>query len=149
MMDRALLSALSAILGSLVGGSASILTAWLTQRTQGRRESIMTEVRKREAVYAEFIAEGSKLLVRGLEHDLEDPERLNALYAMQNRIRLFASEEVLVQADRAVTQVIETYFSPNLSPEELRKILVTRPHDPLKEFSEACRRELRKLQRGA
>jgi len=147
-MDRALLSALSAILGSLVGGSASILTAWLTQRTQGRRESIMTEVRKREAVYAEFIAEGSKLLVRGLEHDLEDPERLNALYAIQNRIRLFASEEVRVQADQAVTRVIETYFSPDLSPEELRKVLVNRPHDPLKEFSQACRRELLKLQRG-
>jgi hypothetical protein len=69
-MDRALLSALSAILGSLVGGSATIATAWLTQRTQGRRESVMAEIRKREALYVEFITECSKLLIEGLGHQV-------------------------------------------------------------------------------
>jgi len=60
-MDRAIISALAAILGSLVGGGATIATAWLTRRTQGRRASVDAEVRKREALYVEFISEGSKI----------------------------------------------------------------------------------------
>jgi hypothetical protein len=43
-MDRAALSALAAILGSLVGASATIATTWLTQRTQARRSSVETEI---------------------------------------------------------------------------------------------------------
>jgi hypothetical protein len=60
-MEPAILTALSAILGSAVGGSATLATAWLTQRTQGRRERVETEIRKREQLYVEFIAESSKL----------------------------------------------------------------------------------------
>ena len=71
-MDRAIVSALAAILGSLVGGAATIATAWLTQRTQGRRASIDAEVRKREALYVEFITEGSKVLVEGFRQTAEE-----------------------------------------------------------------------------
>ena len=147
-MDRAVLSALAALLGSLVGASATIATAWLTQRTQGRRASVETEIRKREVLYGEFIAEGSKLLIESIDHKLDDPERLYSLYAVLNRIRLVASDEVLAAADRTSTQIIERFFRPNLSSEEMRQLVLTRPNDPLKEFSEVCRLELRTLQRS-
>jgi hypothetical protein len=62
-MDPALVSALSAILGSLVGGSATIATAWITQKTQSKRESAGAEIRKRELLYTEFIDECSKLAI--------------------------------------------------------------------------------------
>ena len=147
-MDRAVLSALAAILGSLVGASATIATAWLTQRTQARRSSVETEIRKREVLYGEFIAEGSKLLIETIDHKLDDPERLYSLYAVLNRIRLVASDDVLAAADRTSTQIIERFFRPNLSSEEMRQLVLTRPDDPLKEFSEVCRLELRTLQRS-
>jgi hypothetical protein len=147
-MDRAVLSALAALLGSLVGASATIATAWLTQRTQARRSSVETEIRKREVLYGEFIAEGSKLLIESIDHKLDDPERLYSLYAVLNRIRLVASDEVLVAADRTSTQIIERFFRPNLSSEEMRQLVLTRPNDPLQEFSEVCRLELRTLQRS-
>jgi hypothetical protein len=147
-MDRAVLSALAALLGSLVGASATIATAWLTQRTQARRSSVETEIRKREVLYGEFIAEGSKLVIESIDHKLDDPERLYSLYAVLNRIRLVASDEVLAAADRTSTQIIERFFRPNLSPEEMRQLVLTRPDDPLKEFSEVCRLELRTLQRS-
>ena len=147
-MDRAVLSALAALLGSLVGASATIATAWLTQRTQGRRSSAETEIRKREVLYGEFIAEGSKLLIESIDHKLDDPERLYSLYAVLNRIRLVAADEVLAAADRASTQIVERFFRPNLSSEEMRQLVLTRPNDPLKEFSEVCRLELRTLQRS-
>ena len=144
-MEPAVLTALSAILGSAVGGSATIATAWLTQRTQGRRGRIEAEIRKREELYVEFIAEGSKLIVEALSHELKTTERLFPLYSILNRIRLRCSEEVLSAADGSANRIIEQFFKPNLSPEELRQTVLTRPDDPLKEFSEACRRELRML----
>ena len=147
-MDRAVLSALAAILGSLVGASATIATTWLTQRTQGRRAFVETEIRKREALYGEFIAEGSKLLIESIEHQLDDPERLYSLYAVLHRIRLVASDDILAAADRTTTQIIERFFRPNLSSEEMRQLVLTRPDDPLREFSEVCRLELRTLQRS-
>src|SRR4030095_14710800 len=120
----------------------------LTQRTQGRRASVESEVRKRESLYVEFIAEASKLLMEGLDHQFESPQRLYPLYSILNRIRLRSSAEVLAAADGTVNEIIEMSFRPNLSPEEIRKLLLERPRDPLKAFSEACRSELRKLERG-
>ena len=148
-MDPAALSALAAILGSAVGGSATMATAWLTQRTQGRREHVEAEIRKREQLYVEFITEGAKLTVEALDHQLKGAERLSLLYSIQNRIRLRSSEEVLAAADRTVTRILERYFRPNLSPEELRQTVLDRSDEPLKDFSEACRRELRMLERRA
>jgi len=146
-MDPAVLSALSALLGSAVGGSATIATAWLTQRTQGRREHVQGEISKREHLYVEFITEGSKRMVEALDHQLASPEQLFQLYAILNRIRLRCSEEVLTAAESSTNRILEQFFRPNLSPEELRQFVLTRPDDPLKEFSEACRHELRMLDR--
>jgi hypothetical protein len=146
-LEPAVLTALSAILGSAVGGSATFATAWLTQRTQGRREQIEAETRKREQLYCEFIAEGSKLTIEAFDHQLQTPERLTALYSIVSRIRLRCSEEVLAATERTATRIIEGYMRPNLSPEEVRQTMLARPDDPLKDFSEACRNELRMLDR--
>jgi hypothetical protein len=148
-LEPAVLSALSAILGSAVGGSATIATAWLTQRTQGQRERIQTEIRKRERLYVEFIAEASKLIIEALDHHLQSPERLATLYSVVNRIRLRCSDDVLVAAERTTTRIVERYFGPNLSPQELRQTVLDRTDDPLKDFSDACRHELRMLERPA
>lgn len=146
-MEPAVLSALSAILGSAVGGSATIATAWLTQRTQGQRERVETEIRKREQLYVEFIAESSKLIIEAFDHQLQSPERLTTLYSVINRIRLRCSDEVLAAADRTATRIVERYLGPNLSPEEIQQTMLARPDDPLKDFGEACRHELRVLER--
>lgn len=130
----------------MAGGSATIATAWLTQRTEGRRAAIDAEIRKREQLYAEFISEGAKLLVEGLERDFESPAHLYPLHAILNRIRLRSSKAVLAAAESAATLIVERFVDPKLSGEELRKIVVTRPDDPLKQFSEVCRLELQQLQ---
>jgi hypothetical protein len=146
-LEPAVIGALSAILGSAVGGSATLATAWLTQRTEGRRASIESEIRKREALYVKFIAEGSKLAMEALDHQVESPQRLYPLYDILNRVRLRCSAEVLAAADEAIDRILESCFSPNLSSEEIRKLLLSRPSDPLKGFSEACRSELERLER--
>ena len=146
-MNTAIISALAAILGSVVGGTATILTAWMTQRFQSRREYARAEAQKKEALYTEFIAECSKLLIDSLDHNLDKPELLVQVYALINRIRLNSSDAVVTAAESAVSRIVRRYTLPNLSAEEIASLAKTPQtrDDPLKPFSEACRAELRRL----
>jgi hypothetical protein len=147
-MDTALISALEAVMGSLVGGSATIATAWITQRTQSRRDILNVELRKREILYTEFITEASKLALDALDHSLENPEKVFLVYALQNRIRLTSTAPVVEAADRTLGRILSQYFGPNLTKDQMKELALSRQADPLKPFSEACRQELADLQRA-
>jgi len=147
-MDTALLGALSAVLGSLVGGSASVATTWMAQKTLNRREVLREELRKREALYGEFIGECAKLFMDAFTHNLEKPESLLPVFALINRVRLCASREVLAEAERVLTRLTDQYFAKNLTVEELRELTHTEQADPLRDFGEACRAELKSLRGG-
>jgi hypothetical protein len=120
-MDPALLSALSAILGSLVGGSASVGTAWVTQKAQTTRELMTTEIRKRESLYGEFIAECSKLLIDALDKTLDTPSKLLDLYAIENRIRLTSTDEVLAAAEQTIMRVVRQYLELTMTEDVIRE----------------------------
>jgi hypothetical protein len=148
-MEISVITAMSGVLGSLVGGSATVATTWVTQRTLGKRELLRMEIKRREALYGDFISECSARVVDSFEHHLEKPETLLNAYALLNRIRLCASDAVLSEAERTVHSIAEQYFSPNLSVEEVRNLIRSRDQDPLKPFGEACRRELRAMRTAA
>lgn len=141
-MAQGLTTGLVAVLGSLAGGSTSIVAAWLAQRVQGERETARTLLDKRERLYSEFITEASRLAIQSMDHSLDDPTTFFALAALRNRIRLLASPAVMKEADQAVQAIMQHYAAPNLDKDEMRRLALTRPADPLKAFSEACRREL-------
>jgi hypothetical protein len=147
-VDATLVTALAAVLGSLVGGSATVATAWVSQRTAKRLERNDAEIRYRQALYAEFIRESSKLVVDSFGHALEKPETLVSVYELINRIRLTASDPVLLVAEEVLRQVTEQYFAPNLSLEELHTLVRTGTADPVKRFGEACRNELKSMKRS-
>ncbi len=148
-MDTALISAMAGVLGSLAGGSSTVATTWIAQKTLTKRELLRTEMRKREALYGEFIAECAKLLMDSLAHTLEKPETLLIAYAMLNRIRLSASDAVLVEAVGVMRRITDQYFSRNLSLEEIRELAGKGPAaDPLKSFGETCRVELKSMRRA-
>jgi hypothetical protein len=148
-MDIAWVGALAGVLGSVVGGSASIATAWLTQRSQNVRELVRDEMHKREALYGEFVAEGAKLLMDAFTHTLEKPETLLRAYALVNRIRLCASPAVLNEAERLMGRITDQYFSSNLTFEELRRVARSTEADPMRPFGEACRAELYSMRKLA
>ena len=148
-MDAAIVSAMAAVLGSLVGGSATVATAWVTQKTLSRRELISAEIRTRQTLYGEFIRECSKLVVDSFTHTLDKPETLLPVYEVINRIRLCASDAVLAEAEEMLKWLTEQYSSPNLSVEEIRKLVQARGPDPLKSFGEACRIELKSIRAAA
>ena len=141
-MEVAWVGAMAGVLGSLVGGSASIATAWLTQRSQNVREIVRDEMHKREALYGEFVGECAKLLMDAFTHTLEKPEKLLQVYAMVNRIRLCASPAVLIEAERLMGLITDQYFSSNLTVAELGRIARSTDADPIRPFGEACRAEI-------
>src|SRR5271165_3065930 len=136
-MDSAIVGAMAGVLGSLVGASAAVATAWVTQKTVSQRELIQEDMRKRETLYGEFIAECAKLLVDALTHTLDKPDPLLPLFALINRIRLSASQPVLAEAERLLRRITEQYFSRNLTLEEMRELTRLEGADPLKSFGEA------------
>jgi len=145
-MDSTIVSAMAAVLGSLVGGSATVATTWVTQRTLSKRELLRADIRRRETLYGEFISECSARALDSFEHTLDKSERLLSIYALLNRIRLCASDAVLTEAERALAAITEQYFRPNLSLEQLRALIRDGANaDPLKSFAEACRAELRSI----
>lgn len=144
-MDPALVGATSAVLGSLVGGAASVATTWMAQRTVSKRELAREEMRKRETLYGEFIGECARLLMDALGHSLEKPETLLPAYALANRIRLCASPAVLGQAEQLLRRITDQYFEPNLTLEQLHQITRSDDADPLKPFGAACRAELESM----
>jgi hypothetical protein len=144
-MDSTIVSAMAAVLGSLVGGSATVAATWVTQRTLSKRELLRADIRRREALYGEFISECSARIIDSFERTLEKPETLLHAYALLNRIRLCASDAVLAQGEATLRFITEQYFSPNLSVDEMRKLVRKWTTDPLEPFGEACRLELKSI----
>jgi hypothetical protein len=145
-MNPAILPALTGILGSLLGGSASVATAWVTQKTASKRKMLRAEITRRETLYGEFINECSARALDAVENTLKHSDRLLSIYSLVNRIRLCASDRVLAEAEGALAMVAEQYFRPSLAPEQVRALIRNGAKaDPLKSFAEACRAELRLL----
>jgi hypothetical protein len=148
-MDTAWISAFSAVMGSLVGGFTSFVTTYASQRNQYRRDFVSKQFTQREMLYSEFINEAARLQVESLDRQMEKASTLVNIYALENRIRLNASEQVVQAAAHTIEKIVESYKRPNMTAEEIRSGAYLNIEDPLKEFGEACRNELSGLYRAA
>jgi hypothetical protein len=54
-MHPAYASAIAALAGSIIGGLTSLVTSWITQRTQAKTEELARGRRRREELYRRFI----------------------------------------------------------------------------------------------
>lgn len=134
------------MLGSLVGGSATVAAARFTQWTHTKRELVQTDVYRRESLYGDFIAKSYRLLIDALYHNLEPPETLVTLYGLLIRIRLSPSDAALGEAERIARAVADHYCEPNPPVDELRTIAKSLDKsDAPKPFADACRVELKSL----
>ena len=151
-MDGGVTSALAAITGAFVGGLASLANTWVGERSRHRRDLLQREIAKRETTYSEFIERASNLYVASATHRIDDDDEevagMVSLYAASSRIRLFASDQVIVEVEKVIDRIARQYGADNLSAEQLRLSTVETRDDPLKGFSVICRHELQSLQRG-
>ena len=124
-MNGGVTSALAAIMGAFVGGFASLASTWIGERSRHRRDLLQREIVNRETTYSEFIERASKLYVASATHriddDAEELEGMVTLYAVSSRIRLFASDQVIAEAEKVIEGIVRQYGEDNLSAEQLRR----------------------------
>jgi hypothetical protein len=144
-MDVAYISGLSALAGSAVGLFSSTVTTWLTQRSQARASQLAHEITRREELYRDFITAASEAYGDALMSSEPQLPELISLYSMISRMRVLSEPRVIACADKIMLTIIDTYFSPNRSVRELRDLIKAGVAgiDPLREFSEAAREEVR------
>jgi len=145
-MNSAVIPALAAIAGSLVGALGSAAGTWITARHQDRRDLLGKQIARREALYSDFIGESARLLVDAMQHNASDLQKMLPVYALLSRIRLSSSEPVLQGAEQVINTIVSTYPQPNLTPEQIESRAVS-DQDPLRQFSDTCRIELDLLER--
>ncbi len=145
-MDSAMITAMAAIGGSMVGAMGTFVGSWITQRFHDRRDLLANQIARRETLYSDFISESARLLVDSLENNVVDPKNLIPAYSLLSRIRLGSSPRVLAAAEYVMKDIMETYPKPNLTAEQIRSGTL-RDETPLKTFSEICRSELESAQR--
>ena len=133
-METAIISAIAAIFGSLVGGLSSLGTTWLAQKNTSKAQ--------RESLYAEFIQEAARMLGRALESEDGSVNDLVPMLALVGRMRLVSSHIVIDEAEKVVRMVVAVYDQPALSLRQLRGTASQQHADPLEGFGNACRAEL-------
>ncbi len=148
-IEPALFGPISLFLGALVGGSASLLGAVYTRRSQDRVQRIASEIAKRETVYADFVMSASNLLLNAYTRDeialSGDEQRLIGLI---NRMRLFAPPDVVEGAEAALRGIVEILLKPSIELRQLaNQALSGSIEDPLLAFSSICRADLDNLHR--
>lgn len=146
-MDATYASALAALAGSAIGALSSFATTWLGQNVQHARSRAERDQARREAVYGEFIDQASTLYGDAVGHEMHDVTGLVRLYSLVNRMKLFASSEIIAHAEHVVGIIVSTYGAPNRTIIELQQGIIEKP-DPLREFSSQCRLELNAAFRG-
>jgi hypothetical protein len=143
-MDVAYISALSALAGSVVGGFSSPVTTWISQRAQARTTQRANEITRRQDLYRDFISAASKTYGDALVSSEPQLADLVALYSMISRMRVLSEIRTVASADKIMRTIIDTYFAPNHSVRELTDLIkVGTAIDPLREFGEAARDEIR------
>jgi hypothetical protein len=78
-----------------------------------------------------------------LSNEPEMPQ-LIALYAMVSRMRVLSSPRTVASAEKVMGKMMDVYFAPNKTIHELHELMKSGADiDPLKDFSEDAREELR------
>jgi hypothetical protein len=145
MMNLAYLHGSAALLGSAIGGLATVTSAWLIQRRQDRIKRLSRDKLGRQKLYRQFIEEASKLYADALVHDETHVTALVSLYALISSMRVVASPAVVNEAEAVLQMIADTYFAPNRTFPELRDLMKFHAVDVLRAFSQECHADLSKL----
>jgi hypothetical protein len=143
-MHTASLTALSALAGSVIGGLTTGITTWLSLRSQARVGHRSGQLVRRQDLFSEFITAASKAYGEALFSTEPKIQDLIALYALVSQMRVLCSAEIVASAQRIIVATIDTYYTPNRTVREVNDMTKTGTLiDPLREFSESAREELR------
>jgi hypothetical protein len=140
-MDPMFIPAAAAFGGSTSGALAAVVISWVTQRRKDQTQCSLRASSQRQKLYKNFIEEASRLYADALTNDKAEISQLVGMYALIGRMKIISSDEVNEAAERAARSIIQAYLSPNRTMVDLPEVLDE--IDPLRDFSEACRHELK------
>ena len=135
-MDPTLVPAVAAA----SGGMAAAVISWVTQRRKDHSRRTLRAIAQRQKLYKNFIEEASRLYADALTNDAAEIPKLIGIYALIGRMKIVSNDEVNDAAETAARSIIQAYLAPNKTFVDLPEVLDEL--DPLRDFSEACRREL-------
>ena len=133
-----MMSTMSALTGTIIGGATTFASGWLTRTAQFRAERAAEQRGKREELYGKFLDEAIRLAMSTSDNGAAD---FVAIRAVRMRILLVASDDVAAQAQQIIS---------GLENDATRKVgegMVGDTRKQLTGFAQACRRELKALRR--
>jgi hypothetical protein len=145
-MDVAYVSAFAALAGSVVGGLMSGIATWLAQRSQVQAGYRAHQISHREDLFRDFIVAASKAYGQALMSNRPELQDLVGMYSLVNRMQVLCFPRTIACAEQIMNATVETYFQPNKTFDDIRAMIKTGTGiNPLSEFAEAARDELRAL----
>jgi hypothetical protein len=142
-MDTAIISAASALAGSVFGGLASGLTTWISLRAQARAGHRLHRIAQREELYRDFIAAASATYGSAILTSEPGIQDVVVLYGMVSRMRVLSSAPVVASAEATMRAIIDAFFAPNKTMAEIHALMKSGAAiDPLRHFSDSARDEL-------
>jgi hypothetical protein len=144
-MDAALISATSALAGSVIGGLTTGFTTLLSQRSQARAGQVAHDLARREDLVRDFVIAASKTYGDAIVNSEPKMPEIVDLYAMVSRMRVLGMPRSVARAENVMRSILDTYFAPNRTIADIREVVKNggTDIDPLKDFAEAAREELR------
>ena len=118
----------------------------MSGRSQARVGRLVADLARRQDLFREFIVAASKTYAGALVSTEPNIQEAVALWAMVSRMRVLCSSPTTASAEKVMRQTMDTFFAPPKTPVELHDLIKRGVGiDPLQEFSEAAREELRAL----
>jgi hypothetical protein len=137
------ISALAALVGSIVGGLTSGATTWMNLRAQARSTRWAHRISRQEELFRDFICVASKTYAEAIQSSEPQGQDLVALYGMISRMRVGSSTKIVACAENILGVTINAYRSPNKTFADIHALIMSgEGMDPLEEFVAAAREEL-------
>jgi hypothetical protein len=144
VMEPAQVSGFAVFAGSVVVALGSFVSAWHSKKHEARAKRASKKKIERQKLYAQFIAEASKLYMDALVRDKAEASAMVSIYALISQMRMASNANVVEKAEAVIRTILNTYSRPNKTFPELQDLILNRGFvDPLLDFSALCRDELR------
>jgi hypothetical protein len=142
-VSATLIPAVSALVGTAIGGVITYLTTVRLKRQEWRQDMLSREIARRENLYSEFISEAGRLLLQSVQSKTSDPGEFQKLYSLQAKIRLHASDAVMDAAQDLTQAALHAHLKAKDEGDS------SHSSSDGKRFSEAARADLAKLRKSA
>jgi hypothetical protein len=142
----AIVSAASALLGSIVGGLLSYLTARQLKIREWHQVQLEKEITKREDLYSAFVVECGSLVLVAFDQKLTQAKGVAPLTGLLSRIEMCSSGEV-VSAARDFAKYAFAANESGRGPLTHEESLVC--HQKRTLFAECVRKEINVLKKNA